>query len=80
MEMAPEDVLDRIRTLSSRRSGLFRVHHETPALDARARRLFGSWEGAVRAAGLDYDATVSRARQHALESRRQGRRRSSRRR
>jgi len=41
VEMAPETVLERIRGLSERREGLFRVHRTHPALYARARRLPG---------------------------------------
>ena len=70
MEMAPEEVLERIRAVARRRPGLFRVHRERAALYARARRLFGSWEGAVRAAGLDYASAVTEARPRALEARR----------
>jgi hypothetical protein len=46
------------------------VHRAHPALYARARRLFGSWEGAVRAAGLDYAELVAAARQRAARARR----------
>ena len=52
------------------REGLFRAHRTHPALYARARRLFGSWEGAVRAAGLDYAELVAIARQRASRARR----------
>ena len=75
MEMAPEEVLDRIRGLARHRPGLFRVHRERAALYARARRLFGSWEGAVRAAGLDYSSAVAEARRKALDARIRNRRR-----
>jgi len=68
--MAPEDVLARIRALAVRNGGLFRAHLIEPALYARARRLFGSWEGAVRAAGLDYAEAIHLARQRAGQSRR----------
>jgi len=70
IEMAPEEVLARIGALASRDEGLFRVHRAHPALYARARRLFGSWEGAVRAAGLDYAELVATARQRAARARR----------
>jgi len=73
MDMVPEDVLEHIRDLARHRNGLFRVHRERPALYARARRQFGSWEGAVRAAGLDYAGTVTHARQRALNGRRRAR-------
>ena len=68
--MAPEDVLARIRALAARSGGLFRAHLVDPALYARARRLFGSWEGAVRAAGLDYAEAIHLAQQRAGQSRR----------
>jgi hypothetical protein len=71
IEMAPETVLERVRALAARREGLFRVHHTHPALYARARRLFGSWEGAVLAAGLDYRQIVEQAAQRAIRARRQ---------
>jgi hypothetical protein len=66
----PEDVLARIRSLAVRNGGLFRAHLIEPALYARARRLFGSWEGAVRAAGLDYAEAIHLAQQRAGQSRR----------
>lgn len=55
---------------AERTDALFRVHVDRPALYARARRLFGSWAGALRAAGIDYDATVRRARGRSIEGRR----------
>jgi hypothetical protein len=70
IEMAPEELLARIGALASREGGLFRAHRSHPALYARARRLFGSWEGAVRAAGLDYAELVALARQRASRARR----------
>jgi hypothetical protein len=76
VEMAPETVLERIRGLSERREGLFRVHRTHPALYARARRLFGSWEGAVRACGLDYGQIVHRAFERAAQTRRRAQRRT----
>ncbi len=70
LEMAPDDVLDRIRRLAADASGLFRVHQTQPALYARARRLFGSWPTAVGRAGIDYDRVLRDARDSALRSRR----------
>jgi len=58
------------------REGLFRVHRTHPALYARARRLFGSWEGAVRACGLDYGQIVHRAFERAAQTRRRAQRRT----
>jgi hypothetical protein len=75
IEMAPETVLERIQLLATRDEGLFRVHRTHPALYARARRLFGSWEGAVRASGLDYPGIVARAFERAAQSRRRSPRR-----
>jgi hypothetical protein len=68
--MPPIAVLRRIRRLASRAEGLFRVHRTHGDLYARARRQFGSWEAAVRAAGCDYDIALERARRRSLESRR----------
>ncbi len=76
VEMAPEIVLDRIRSLALGREGLFRVHRTHPSLYARARRLFGSWEGAVLASGFNYAEIVGRAFARAAQSRRKTRRRS----
>ena len=76
VEMPPETVLERIRSLAVRREGLFRVHHTHPSLYARARRLFGSWEGAVRACGFDYAEIVGRAFARAAQARRRSRRRA----
>ena len=67
-----EAVLEQIRTIATGGS-LFRVHFDQPALYARARRLWGSWEKAVRAAGVDYDATMSTARRRSIEGRRRPR-------
>jgi hypothetical protein len=50
LEMSETQVLARIREFATETRGLFRVHHAQPALYARARRLFGSWSAAVRAA------------------------------
>lgn len=69
MELAPEEVLERIRRLARRPDGLFRVSRERPALYARARRQFGRWEGAVRSAGLDYSGVVAHARRGAVKPR-----------
>jgi hypothetical protein len=67
--MSAPAVIDRIRELAER-GALFRVHHTHGRLYARARRQFGSWARAVRAAGIDYRQAVSRARARSLESRR----------
>ena len=72
--MAPSMVLEKIRQLSRRREGLFRVHHTHPGLYARARRQFGSWAAAVAAAGMDYGSSVSAARQRSIRGRRRRRR------
>jgi hypothetical protein len=68
--MSRAQVLDRIRDLAQQPEGLFRVHHQDTGLYARARRQFGSWEAAVRAAGVDYGTLVQAARRRSLESRR----------
>lgn len=74
--MSPLALLERIRQLATRTEGLFRIHRTHSGLYARARRQFGSWSAAVRAAGVDYQDTISRARARSLRSRRQrGRRR-----
>lgn len=67
-----DQVLEQIRSIATQGS-LFRVHFDAPALYARARRLWGSWESAVRAAGVDYDATMSTARRRSIEGRRRPR-------
>jgi len=72
--MTREAVLDLIRRLGRRREGLVAIHVTHPALYARARRCFGSWAAAVRAAGLDYWSEIRRARQHAIDMRRRKRR------
>ena len=54
----------------SDRGQLFRVHLDTPALYARARRLFGTWAAALAAAGLNHRAAVAAARERSLETRR----------
>lgn len=69
-EWARDLVLQRIRTLAARRTGLFRVHLEQPGLYARARRRFGSWAAAVLAAGFDYSQVVQSGRARALDARR----------
>ena len=68
--MTVPQLLDRIRLLARRSQSLFRVHITHPSLYALARRRFGSWSDAVRAAGLDYDLAVSEARSRALRRRR----------
>jgi hypothetical protein len=77
LEMSETQVLARIREFATETRGLFRVHHAQPALYARARRLFGSWSAAVRAAGLDYEVALDTARARAAQARRQQRRRRS---
>ena len=67
--MTPHKLLDRIRLLARRPQSLFRVHLTHSSLYALARRRFGSWSEAVRAAGLDYDQAVSVARSRALKRR-----------
>ena len=74
LEMPPATVLERIRRLSERSEGLFRVHHTHSSLYARSRRLFGSWAKAVAAAGVDYAGSLSVARRRSIESRRRRRR------
>ena len=68
--LAAEAMLERIRRLGRRERGLFRAHLEHGALYARARRRFGSWARALEAAGIDYRATVERARARAAAKRR----------
>jgi len=70
LDMPPEAVLDRIRQLAARDSGLFRIHLTDAPLYARARRLFGSWQGAVRAAGFNYVDVLERSRRRAVQARR----------
>ena len=60
---------------TSERGGLFRVHFEQPALYARARRLWGSWEGALRAAEIDYSSVIAEARRRSADTRRRRNRR-----
>jgi hypothetical protein len=77
LEMLPQEVLRRIRDLAER-GQLFRVHLDTPALYARARRLYGTWAAALGAAGLDHGDAVAAARQRSLETRRRRRTRKAR--
>ena len=70
--LSPEQVLSEIRA-ESNAGRLFRVHLEKPALYARARRLWGNWAAALRAAGLDPRQVLETARQRALETRRRKR-------
>ncbi len=74
LEMTPEEVLRSIRERSRREDGLFRAHVQSPALYARARRLFGSWAAALRDAGIDYEALQSVARARSVQTRRRRRR------
>jgi hypothetical protein len=74
LDMPPEAVLERIRQLASREAGLFRIHLTEAPLYARARRLFGSWQGAVRAAGFDYFDVLEGSRRRAVLARRSRRR------
>ena len=64
------ELLERIRALAHQPDGLFRVHHLDTGLYARARRQFGSWAAAVRAAGIDYGTALESARRRSLETRR----------
>ncbi len=69
LEMQPDEVLGRIRQLADQ-DALFRVHLDQPAFYARARRLYGSWAGALAAAHVDHAAALAAARRRAHESRR----------
>lgn len=71
--MRPDVVLERIRNIA-REGGLYRIHRTHSSLYARARRQFGSWAGAVQAAGLDYSQAVNVARRRSIETRRRLRR------
>jgi hypothetical protein len=73
LEMTDDAVVERIRSLSRRPAGLLRIHMAHPGLYARARRMFGSWAAAVRAAGLDYADVIERARRRSMKTRRQRR-------
>lgn len=66
---APEQVLEDIRA-EAKAGRLFRVHLDRPALYARARRLWGSWAGALLAAGLDPGRILDASRLRAIETRR----------
>ena len=68
--MSRAELLERIRALARQPDGLFRVHHLDTGLYARARRQFGSWAAAVRAAGIDYGTALESARRRSLETRR----------
>jgi hypothetical protein len=67
--LSPEQVMEQIRSAAAAGT-LFRVHRESPALYARARRVWGSWANALRAAGQDPGHVVREARRRAVESRR----------
>ncbi len=67
--LTPDEALAQIRDVASA-GRLFRVHIDNPALYARARRLWGSWVGALLAAGLDYDTVMADARRRSVETRR----------
>jgi hypothetical protein len=67
----PEQVLEQIREAAAD-NRLFRVHLDHPALYARARRLFGTWAGALHAAGVDYEGVIAEARRRAAATRRRG--------
>jgi hypothetical protein len=69
LEMSSDEVLRRIHDLGAS-GALFRVHREHPSLYARARRMFGSWAGAIARAGFDHSAAVAEARRRALSTRR----------
>lgn len=71
-EMPPAVVLERIQKLAERREGLFRIHRTHRDLYARARRQFGSWAAAVKAAGLDYESAMRLARTRSIENRKRG--------
>jgi hypothetical protein len=68
--MTPAAVLERIARLAQGHPGLFRIHHSHPGLYARARRQFGSWAAAVRAAGIDYDVAMRSAQRRSIQNRR----------
>jgi len=75
--MSTATLLERIRQIASG-DGLYRVHQTHSNLYARARRKFGTWANAVRAAGLDYGDAVNVARRRSVETRRRLRRQRSR--
>lgn len=72
LEMSADEVLRLIRDKQAAGT-LFRVHREEPGLYARARRLFGSWAGALQSAGLDHARAMAEARRRSLETRRRAR-------
>lgn len=55
LDEARRQVAETIRRVHSTNGGLSRIHRTHAALYAQARRAFGSWKGAVAAAGLDYE-------------------------
>ena len=67
----PEQVLQQIRE-AAQADRLFRVHLDHPAMYARARRLFGTWAGALHATGVDYEGVIAEARRRAAATRRRG--------
>jgi len=67
--LTPDEALAQINGVA-KAGQLFRVHLDQPALYARARRLWGSWAGALLAAGLDYDTIMADARRRSIETRR----------
>jgi len=75
LEMSSAALIERIKALASRSPGLCRIHEAYPGLYARARRLFGSWAAAVRAAGFDYAEVIERSRRRSLKTRRMRRQR-----
>ena len=77
LEMAPSDVLRRIRDEYACGT-LFRMHREHPGLYARARRLFGTWAAAVAEAGVDHHRAMADARRRSLETRRHARQNAAR--
>jgi hypothetical protein len=70
--LTPEEVLAEIRA-AAEAGLLFRVHYARAALYARARRLWGSWSGALIAAGLEPRVIMGAARARANETRRRAR-------
>jgi hypothetical protein len=72
----PHAVLEKIRRIA-REGGLYRIHRTHGSLYARARRQFGSWAAAVKAAGIDYGQAVSVARRRSIETRSRLRRQES---
>jgi len=70
LEMSSAALLERVKSLANRSPGLCRIHETHPSLYARARRLFGSWAAAVRAAGFDYAEVIEQSRRRSLKTRR----------